>query len=361
MKKVMSKANSKPHKALKEAAKPSAVKDKKPKTTIRHIISKVVNAVRGKKRVAAETKKNALSIKPLSLSDKDEQIVEASKFDSLTVQQPAQNLPKEEPRYNLPSRYYDNKIVLLPRDPWWAHTYWDITESRINEVISAAPIYERENLKWVIRAYDVTCVPNFDGTNAISFFDVDINYEANSWYINVNQPERDWCVEIGLKNPMGKFFAVARSNMIKTPYFGISSVIDEEWAVPDDEYYAKVLGMGTADIGRSSMDRKRKMEELIKKQVSSPMSSWGGSGSVGKGKEQDKFFLEVWTEVILYGRTEADAHVTVEGKKIKLRPDGTFSFRYALPVGDYQFEVEGTSNNKKHKIKKTPAVKRFDK
>jgi uncharacterized protein len=360
MRKVIAKVNNKSHKQVKEAVKPSASKEKKPKTTLRHFISKVVKAVRGKKRAAPEAKKTALSLKASKLLNQEEQVIEEAKFDSFPGQQ-AQNFPKEEPRYNLPSRYYDDKIVLLPRDPWWAYTYWDITENRINEVISAAPIYERENLKWVVRVYDVTCVPNFDGTNAVSFFDVDVNYEANAWYLNVNQPERDWCVEIGLKNPMGKFFAVARSNVIKTPYFGISSIIDEEWAMPDDEYYAKVLGMGAADIGRSSMDRKHKMEEMIKKQISSPLASWGGSGAIGKEKEQDKFFLEVWTEVILYGRTEADAHVTVEGKKIKLRPDGTFSFRYALPVGDYQFEVEGTSNNKKYKIKKTPAVKRFDK
>jgi hypothetical protein len=360
MRKVISKTNNKPRKASKEEAKPSVGKDKKSKTTIRHFLFKVAKAVRGKKKTAVATKKSASLLKVSNLSIQEEQVVQESKFDPLSGQQAVQNFPKEEPRYNLPSRYYDDKIVLLPRDPWWAYTYWDITENRINEVISAAPIYERENLKWVIRVYDVTCVPNFDGTNAVSFFDIDINYEANSWYLNVNQPERDWCVEIGLKNPMGKFFAIARSNMIKTPYFGISSIIDEEWAAPDDESYGKLLGMGAADIGRSSMERKRKMEEMIKKQISSPLASWGGSGFM-KEKEQDKFFLEVWTELILYGRTEADAHVTVEGKKIKLRPDGTFSFRYALPVGDYQFEVEGTSNNKKYKIKKIPAVKRFDK
>lgn len=67
------------------------------------------------------------------------------------------------------------------------------------------------------------------------------------------------------------------------------------------------------------------------------------------------------TELILYGRTEPDAQVTLEGKKIKLRKDGTFSFRYFLPEGDYKFEVIGTSKNKKYTIKKVPAVKRFNK
>jgi hypothetical protein len=51
----------------------------------------------------------------------------------------------------------------------------------------------------------------------------------------------------------------------------------------------------------------------------------------------------------------------VEGKKVNLKPDGTFSLRYALPIGDFKYQVIGISRNKKHKITKTPAVKRFDK
>ncbi|MDD4955419.1 MAG: DUF4912 domain-containing protein [Candidatus Omnitrophica bacterium] len=262
-------------------------------------------------------------------------------------------------RYSLPLRYSDNRITILPRDPWWIYTYWDISEQRINEVISSIPVYERENLKWILRVYDLTGIFNFDGNNANSFFDIGIHFEANNWYVNVNQPERSWCVEIGLVNPAGKFFMVARSNVIKTPYFGISSVIDEEWALPDEDYY-KVLGI--YDLGKSSMERKRRFEEVIKNQISSPLASWGVSSLFSeRHKEADKFFLEVWTELILYGRTEPDADVTVEGKKVNLKPDGTFSIRYALPIGDYQYKVVGVSKNKKHKVTKTPAVKRFEK
>jgi nitrogen fixation protein FixH len=50
----------------------------------------------------------------------------------------------------------------------------------------------------------------------------------------------------------------------------------------------------------------------------------------------------------------------VEGKKVKLRSDGTFTVRYALPPGEFKFEVEATSKNKKHKRKTIPAVKRYN-
>jgi hypothetical protein len=213
-------------------------------------------------------------------------------------------------------------------------------------------------LKWILRVYNVTGVANFKGNNANSSFDIDINFDANNWYINVQQPENDWCVEIGLKTPSGRFFAVARSNVVKTPFFGISDIIDEEWALPD-EYYYKVLGV--YDLGKSSLERRKKFEELMRHQISSPLSSWGMSSLFSeRPRIKDKFFLEVWTEIILHGRTEADAEVTLEGKKVDLRPDGTFTRRYAMPVGDYKFEVTGVSKNKKHKITKIPAAKRFD-
>ncbi|MBF0533286.1 MAG: hypothetical protein HQL23_09385, partial [Candidatus Omnitrophica bacterium] len=43
-----------------------------------------------------------------------------------------------------------------------------------------------------------------------------------------------------------------------------------------------------------------------------------------------KFCFEVWTELIVHGRTEPDAAVWLGDKRVDLRPDGTFTLRYAL-------------------------------
>jgi hypothetical protein len=336
--------------------KSSSKTPKKIKNTKKRIkktaTKRIITATPKRKKI---TPQEELFQSPVYSLEAKKESVEIEKIKFTAVQEPT----ADTSRYSLPLRYSDNRITILPRDPWWIYSYWDISEQRINEVISAIPVYERENLKWILRVYDLTSVSHFDGKNANSFFDIGIHFEANNWYINVNQPERSWCVEIGLVNPSGKFFPVARSNVIKTPYFGISSIIDEEWALPDEDYY-KVLGI--YDLGKSSLERKKRFEEIIKSQISSPLASWGVSSLFSeRHKEADKFFLEVWTELILYGRTESDADVTVEGKKVNLRPDGTFSIRYALPAGDYQYKVIGVSKNKKHKITKTPAVKRFEK
>ncbi|MBF0483510.1 MAG: DUF4912 domain-containing protein [Candidatus Omnitrophica bacterium] len=47
-----------------------------------------------------------------------------------------------------------------------------------------------------------------------------------------------------------------------------------------------------------------------------------------------KFFFEIGTELIVYGRTEPDAKVTLGGKPVELKPDGTFTLRFALPDGN---------------------------
>ncbi|HIE36285.1 MAG TPA: DUF4912 domain-containing protein [Candidatus Omnitrophica bacterium] len=261
---------------------------------------------------------------------------------------------QKQSQASLPYRYKDNRIVLMVRDPWWLHTYWDISKDKVNQLISSLSLLQQENLKWVLRVHDVTDTRSL--TSSHSYFDIDINFEAGNWYINVNQPERHWCVEIGLKNIRGEFFPLLCSNIVKTPFFGISPVLDEEWALPEEEYY-KILG--GFDLGKSSLERKKKFDEFFKQEISSPLASWGFSGPPSKKILKDKFFLEVATEIILYGRTDPDAEVEVEGKKVNLRRDGTFSLRYALNKGDFKFEVVATQKNKKQKIKKLIGVKRY--
>jgi len=55
------------------------------------------------------------------------------------------------------------------------------------------------------------------------------------------------------------------------------------------------------------------------------------------------FWLTINAELVLYGATEADAAVRVAGRRIRLRPDGTFSYRFALPDGQYPLELTARS------------------
>ena len=74
-------------------------------------------------------------------------------------------------------------------------------------------------------------------------------------------------------------------------------------------------------------------------QTESIFSPAGGEAKPPKG-----FWLNVNAELVLYGGTEPDATLTIGGKPIALRPDGTFSFRFALPDGDYDLTVSALSS-----------------
>lgn len=55
------------------------------------------------------------------------------------------------------------------------------------------------------------------------------------------------------------------------------------------------------------------------------------------------FWFRINAEVILHGSTEPDARVTIAGRPVALRPDGSFSFRFAFPDGDFGLPVSATS------------------
>ena len=43
------------------------------------------------------------------------------------------------------------------------------------------------------------------------------------------------------------------------------------------------------------------------------------------------FHFEIDAELIVYGATEPNAQVTLQGEPVQLRPDGTFTVRFSLP------------------------------
>ncbi len=76
--------------------------------------------------------------------------------------------------------------------------------------------------------------------------------------------------------------------------------------------------------------------------LSSPTSPFGGGGGIG-AESAKGFWFNVNAELIIYGATEPDAKVTLGGHEIKLRSDGTFSYRFALPDGKYDLPAVAVS------------------
>lgn len=233
----------------------------------------------------------------------------------------------QQPTHNLPNQYGDNLIYLQIRDPYWIYAYWEIQKDHDDRMLGLLG-GDRAYVKSVLKVYDVT-----ESEDKPAYFYIELQGMADHWFINVGA-NRAYFVEIGLLHRDGRFVALARSNRIVTPRDGMSDIIDEQWMGIDfDKLYALSGGL---EVGKSSMELKRMMRERLEKAISS--GSGGAVSSISSpfrwvGKKERKFWFVLDCELIVYGATEPDAAVTMQGKKVKLRPDGTFTLRYALPDG----------------------------
>lgn len=243
--------------------------------------------------------------------------------------------------FQFPYGYGDNRIVAMVRDPWWLFSYWEITHQRENEVRDK--IYRKglTPIKSVLKIYDVTNI-EFNGRNAHSSFDIELTGLANNWYINVGAPNRAWIVDIGILGDNGEFFVLARSNCVRTPRFGMSDVIDEEWMCQEDDYWRMFglsggFGLGKASLALKEMFKKRLLEQISSGAISSI------SSPVKKALKKKGFWLTVDAELIVYGQTEPDAKLTVQNKPVRLKKDGSFTLRFALPDGRQEIPVSATS------------------
>jgi hypothetical protein len=88
--------------------------------------------------------------------------------------------------------------------------------------------------------------------------------------------------------------------------------------------------------------------ELAARGAAGPVSVIPGVSSPFGRLEAEKrraFWFNVNAELIIYGATERDAKLTVGGRAVALRPDGTFSFRFALPDGEYHLPVKAVASD----------------
>ena len=128
---------------------------------------------------------------------------------------------------DLPASYNKTYIVLMTRDPNCLFAYWEIEPDKI-EYARKVLAHDFNRSKRVIRLYDVTLI-NFNGRNANSIFDIEINDTANNWYIHPVRDNVNYCAELGLRQPNGELFALAMSNFSDTPRRSPSGNHNEIW------------------------------------------------------------------------------------------------------------------------------------
>lgn len=280
------------------------------------------------KKLSAEAEKPRLqkvAARNTSSAPSAEQEIESAKFD---VGVPTKDLSAKVPK-DLPTGYGKDRIVLMVRDPYWLHTYWELTRGAIRRA-EAALGQDWHGARPILRLLDVSNNDNSNNSESI-LKDIEIHGGCNNWYIDVNSPPRSYRVDIGYLSRSGQFVVLARSNVVTTPRAGLSDVIDENWADINSKMAERIYAMsGGFDPTASSLELKQLFEERLRRPLGSPTVSSFGSGALFPSRQR-KFWFQLDAELIVYGATEPNARVTLQGEPVTLRPDGTFTMRFSLP------------------------------
>jgi len=262
-------------------------------------------------------------------------------------QPPLGDLLRDEP---LPDRYHDDRITLIARDPYWLYAYWELTPMNWAR---ARGILGEIATQLTLRVHDY---PPHQGGQERGWMDIEVSAEARDWYLHGGRPGHAFEVEIGLRAEDGRFVPLARSNRVTTPLDRMSDVLDEQWlSKPADYERMYALSGGLATMGSASAEMPelltRRMAEMAGSAAVSSFSHALPSPSAERG-----FWFELRAELIVYGAAAPGATVTCQGRPVPLRPDGTFTLRFALPDGAQEIACQAIAADHLDSITITPAV-----
>ena len=215
-----------------------------------------------------------------------------------------------------------DRLVVMVRDPYWLHAFWELSQPSVDRA-QAAMAQRWHGAHPILRVFRLA----EDGTGS-HYRDIEIHGGVCNWYVDVPDPPTAYRMEIGYVADDGFFYAMARSNEVETPPAGTSDAVDDNWsdvAGQADRIFAMSGGYSARGASRELQEL---LEERLRRPLGTPMKTRFGSGAAVAG-HQLQFAVDA--EIIVYGASDRDAHVTLQGEPVQLREDGTFAVRLALP------------------------------
>ncbi|MBN3871297.1 DUF4912 domain-containing protein [Nostoc sp. JL33] len=321
-----------------------------------------------------------------------QETVEAAKFELGQEDRTGGSLADvDEGLADLPSGYGDSRIVLLPRDPQWAYTYWDIPNEHKQE------LRRQGGQQLALRIYDVSEI-NIEYQSPHSIQEYPADELAREWYLPVPVSDRDYVIDIGYRAADGRWLVLARSTRVHIPPVYPSDWIEDVFISVNFEedlrgktqyelvppakkiavtangnavvngngnpIYDQIFGLAeSAESQRvagsifGSQQGSARPEEAISSYIfPSGVGLWAaptvsgltasGAGMSGVGFSASavparprQFWLIADAELIVYGATEPDATVSIGGRPIKLNPDGTFRFQMSFQDGLIDYPI----------------------
>jgi hypothetical protein len=235
---------------------------------------------------------------------------------------------KEAPPPRPPGPAKDRILLMVP-DPYWLHAYWELTNQSIQRA-EAALKQDWHGARQVIRLFDVTS-QDTTSTSETPVRDIVLHPGCNNWYIDVPQPPRTYRADIGYMSRRGEFFVLARSNQVTPPKAGSTEAVEVGWSDLDSKKAERILAMSSGfETTDGDPELKRYLEERLRRPMGAPKDTAFGSGAVLPGSIK-KFFFELDAKLVVLGRSDPTAHVTLGNEPVRLNPDGSFIQWFSLP------------------------------
>ena len=269
----------------------------------------------------------------------------------------------------LPEAYGTAKLLLAARDPHWLYAHWDLTREQQRQYNALAA-----DRHLVVRVYPGT-------VGARPATEVPVHPESQHWFVHVDRADTRYVAELGYYRRPREWVTVATSLPAVTPADTASTDQTVRFAtIPTQTRLAQLAVLAKkavpADLLPVAATRERALAELFSLQLAredrassaevpelvrgpgekeiaaaqlAPPAPLGGeaasiSSPMAPVKQRPGgFWFNINAELVIYGATDPEASVTIGGRPVSLRPDGTFSCRCSLPDGEHAVTVSAMS------------------
>lgn len=312
----------------------------------------------------------------------------------------AQDAP---PPQDLPQAYGTGRLLLAARDPHWLYAHWDLSRDQlqnyngrsadghlvlriyqdaIGATLSNEVHVHPESVNWFVNVaaagakylaelgyYDSEARWKTVSTSGATITPPDsLSEDTSAWFAtlppDLQLAELLRVVKTAVNENIPLMEALQQLRAMGYQQLPDPQAISAaEWTPEHERALASLINMDAirrvwiGSIEITELIRRKWQQELFSAAAPEFSRAWSGQlfelpssiglGSVsspfGGAERQKKFWFNINAELIVYGATEPDATVRIGDRQIKLRPDGSFSYRFALPDGKFDLPAAATS------------------
>ena len=174
--------------------------------------------------------------------------------------------------------------------------------------------------------------------------------------------------DIGTRSPQGRWECLASSGPVSLPPSSVSAEVPPTTVPPQSltgirpgvsaSYFHQILDpqrrflgpSGSSELGLPAVSGRLGQGAICggapssDVNVATPLSEMSSSVLSAPGLESglppEDFWFRVNAEMVLFGSTRPGSRVTIFGRPVELRPDGSFTVRCALPDGRFEVPIQ---------------------